>query len=100
IAAGRWCNAVSREYYACFYAASAALYCHGLHAKKHGGAQAAFNREFVHSGEVSKDINEVYMMLLERRLEVDYEDFPDATAEEARAWLSKAETFVAAVGDL
>ena len=100
IAAGRWCNAVSREYYACFYAVSAALYCRGLHAKKHSGAQTAFNREFVHTGDISKDDNDVYMKLLERRLDVDYEDFPDATEAEAKEWLPKAEAFVATVGEL
>ena len=100
IAAGRWCNAISREYYACFYAVSAALYCRGLHAKKHGGAQTAFNREFVHTGEIDKATNNVYMSLLERRLDVDYEDFPDATEDEVTAWLPKAEAFVEAVGRL
>jgi uncharacterized protein (UPF0332 family) len=68
-----------------------------LQAKKHGGAQAAFNREFVHTGLLDRERCRVYLELLKRRLEVDYEEYADATESEVLEWLPKAEHFVAAV---
>ena len=56
--AGRWNACVNRLYYACFYAVSALLVRHGLSSSKHTGVRSLFNRHYVKTGKVPKDLPE------------------------------------------
>ena len=73
--AGRWNACVNRLFYSCFYAVSALLVRHGLSLSKHTGARSLFNKNFVKTGIVTKDLAQVYNDLFERRQEGDYVDF-------------------------
>lgn len=73
--AGRWNACVNRLFYSCFYAVSALLVRHGLSSSKHTGARSLFNKNFVKTGIVTKDLAQVYNDLFERRQEGDYVDF-------------------------
>ncbi|MFN3690486.1 MAG: HEPN domain-containing protein, partial [Fimbriimonadales bacterium] len=52
-AANLFPEAVSRLYYAAFYAVNALLLQHDLSSRKHTGVQALFNKHFVKTGLVS-----------------------------------------------
>ena len=92
--AGRWNACVNRLYYACFYAVSALLVRHGLSSSKHTGVRSLFNRHYVKTGKVPKDLARVYNDLFERRQEGDYIDFVRFQESQVLPWISKAEQLI------
>jgi len=68
---GRWNACVNRLYYACFYAISALLVRDGLSSSKHAGVRSLFNRQYVKTGKIPKNLASVYNDLFERRREGD-----------------------------
>jgi len=67
-------DSLSKIYYAVFYAVSAWLSQKKLNPKTHQGLKSLFHKEFVFTGEVSKEQGEFFDMLQAKRFEVDYED--------------------------
>jgi uncharacterized protein (UPF0332 family) len=65
--AGRWNACVNRLYYTCFYAISALLVRDGLASSKHAGVRSLFNRQYVKTGKIPKDLARIYNDLFERR---------------------------------
>ena len=92
--ADRWNTCVNRLYYACFYAISALLATKKLASSKHSGVRSLFNRYYVKTGLVSKDLATIYNDLFERRQESDYVDFIDFQEPQVVPWISKAESFI------
>ena len=92
--AGRWNACVNRLFYSCFYAVSALLVRHGLSSSKHTGARSLFNKNFVKTGIVTKDLAQVYNDLFERRQEGDYVDFVHFDESRVRPWISRTEDFI------
>ena len=92
--AGRWNACVNRLYYACFYAVSALLIRRGLSSSKHTGVRSLFNRHYVKTGKVPKDLARIYNDLFERRQEGDYIDFVRFQESQVLPWISKAEELV------
>lgn len=90
----RWNACVNRLYYACFYAISALLIQDGLSSSKHAGVRSLFNRYYVKTGKVPKDMARVYNDLFERRQESDYMDFVVFQESQVRPWIPQAEAFV------
>lgn len=90
----RWNPCVNRLYYACFYAVSALLVQHGLSSSKHTGVRSLFNRHYVKTGVVPKELAQLYNDLCERRQESDYMDFVDFEESQVRPWIFRAEQFV------
>lgn len=72
---GFWNTAVSRMYYACYYAVAALLLKHGISVKTHAGMRQAFSKEFVLTGLVDKEWSRFYSKLYDRRQTGDYDDF-------------------------
>src|ERR687891_344957 len=68
--------AVSRAYYAAFYAAKAALNGLGHDPSTHAGMNAAFGRYVVKQSGVSPDAGRALNRLLDRRILADYEIEP------------------------
>lgn len=87
----RWNACVNRLYYACFYAVSALLLCDGLSSSKHSGIRGLFNKQYVKTGQIPKDIARIYNDLFERRQEVDYIDFVNFQESQVLPWISKVE---------
>jgi uncharacterized protein (UPF0332 family) len=98
--AGRWNACVNRLYYACFYAVSALLVRDGLSSSKHAGIRGLFNREYVKTGKVPKDLARIYNDLFERRQEGDYIDFVSFQESQVVPWISKAEELVGYIAGL
>ena len=92
--AARWNTCVNRLYYACFYAVSALLIQNGLSSSKHTGIRSFFNRHYVKTGKVTKEMAQIYNDLFERRQESDYLDFIHFEESEVRPWISNAEAFI------
>jgi uncharacterized protein (UPF0332 family) len=93
--AGRWNASVNRLYYACFYAVSALLVGRGLSSSRHSGVRSLFNKHYVKTGKVQKDLARIYNDLFERRQEGDYIDFVQFEESQVRPWISEAEKFIA-----
>lgn len=53
---GHYDVAVSRAYYAMFYAATALLHSQGISRKKHSGVHSAFGQQFVKTGLIEPGI--------------------------------------------
>ena len=85
---------MNRLYYACFYAVSALLIQQGLSSSKHTGIRSLFNRHYVKTGKVAKEMAQIYNDLFERRQESDYLDFIRFKESQVSPWISKAEEFV------
>ena len=97
--AGRWNACVNRLYYACFYAVSAVLVKDGLASAKHTGVRGLFNKHYVKTGKVPKELARIYNDLFERRQEGDYIDFVSFKETQVFPWISQAEKFVEHITD-
>jgi len=89
-------QAVSRAYYAAFYAAQAALGILGETRSKHSGVLSAFGSLVVREGGLSEDAGRVLRSLFERRNAADYGD-EVPQRKETEAAISDAARFVEAV---
>lgn len=69
---GYYNDAVSRAYYAMFYAARALLASHDLHPKGHKGLIIQFGLEFVKKGFIEETYGRALSYAKERRETVDY----------------------------
>jgi len=96
----RWNASVNRLYYACFYAVSALLVLDGSSYSRHTGVRGHFNRQYVSTGKISKDLARVYNDLFERRQEGDYIDFVDFQEPQVLPWISKTEEFIDNLAEL
>jgi len=98
--ASRWNPCVNRLYYACFYAVSGLLLQDGLSSSKHTGVRSLFNRHYVRTGKVPKELAPMYNDLFERRQEGDYMDFVDFEEAQVRPWMARAEKFIEHIASL
>jgi uncharacterized protein (UPF0332 family) len=98
--ASRWAACVNRLYYACFYAVSALLLQDGLSSAKHTGVRSLFNRHFVKTDKVPRELAQTYNDLFARRQESDYLDFVHLEAVQVRPWIAEAEQLVEHVASL
>jgi len=92
--AGRWNACVNRLYYACFYVVSALLLYNGLSSSKHTGVRSLFNRQYVKTGKIPKELARTYNDLFERRQESDYIDFVIFRKSQVLPLISKAEQLI------
>ena len=87
-------TAVSRTYYAMFYAATAVLGSRGLWRSKHQGLIAAFGEHFVRPGLIEPRFGRILHEAFEARLDSDYVPHSDLSENSARQLVAKAEDFV------
>ena len=98
LADGRLKAAVNRAYYAMFYAAHAVLAEAGVEAPRtHGGTVQLFNKEFVASGKLDRDLGRTLGMAYRLRRRSDYEVFANVGEGQVEEVARNAETFLAAV---
>ena len=98
--AGRWNTCVNRLYYACFYAVTALLVKDDLASPKHTGVRSLFNKHYVKTGKVPRDLARIYNDLFERRQEGDYIDFVIFKETQVFPWISQAKKFVVHITSL
>ena len=90
-------DAINRSYYAAFYAARAVLAIEGVDLKRHKDVVAHFNKEYVATGKVSRDLGRLLARLQQKREQSDYDDFFIASREEAEKQLKNAISIVAGI---
>lgn len=98
--AGLWNRCVNSIYYACFYAASALLVRHGLASPRHSGVLGIFQREFVRTGHVPRELGRFYQRMFERRQEGDYQDLIWFEESQVRPWIDQARQFITSIVSL
>jgi uncharacterized protein (UPF0332 family) len=91
--AGRWNTCVNRLYHSCFYAVSALLVRDGLFSSEYTGVRSLFNRHYIRTGEVPRNLARVYNDLFERRQESDYADFVHFQADQVRPYFLRIEFY-------
>jgi uncharacterized protein (UPF0332 family) len=90
----RWNSCINRLYYSCFYAVSALLAKDNLSSPKHTGVRSLFNKNYVRTGIISKDLAAVFNELFEYRLEADYTDFTNFEESQVSPFLDKVWEFL------
>lgn len=86
--------AINRAYYAMFYAVLALLHTTGLGTSKHSGAIALFDREFVKSGKLDKDLSRTLHDAFALRQRMDYDELAEPEPAEVIELLDNAREFV------
>jgi uncharacterized protein (UPF0332 family) len=100
LAADAYTFAINRAYYALFYAVSALLLEEGRQFSKHSGVRAAFNRDLVKPGRLSRKHGELYNQLFRDRQEGDYIEFTTFDAPYVQEKIVACEEFLAALRPL
>ena len=94
LAQGFYPEALSRAYYAMFYAAKAALTLEGVHVRKHSSVISAFGRCFAKTGRVPSRLHVALREALDDRHEADYALISDISREEAERRMEEANEFI------
>ena len=87
-------DSVSRSSYAIFQAARALLVTEQLESRKHSGVIALFNRYFVKTGKVDKQLGMVLKDARRSREMADYSDLAEFAREDAEDQIQDAEKFI------
>lgn len=87
---GYYNTAVTRLYYACFYAVEALLLKNHIQAQTHSGVKAMFGLHFVNTGKVPVQIGKTISTLYEKRQSSDYEDFVFCDQQDVKDLKEKA----------
>ena len=94
-------QALSRAYYAGFYAATAALESKRIKRAKHSGVQSAFGQFLVKSKTIEPEYSNIYVRVRESRELSDYErgfapmaDFTDEKIAEAEKFVARMEKYL------
>jgi len=94
VGGGHFSDAVSRAYYAMFFAARALLLERGIEARTHSGLVGMLYEHYVRSGVLDRNVAGLLPAAMAARHEADY-GFPDtATQLEAQETLADAERFL------
>jgi hypothetical protein len=89
-------QAISRAYYAAFYAAEEALGSLGESRSKHSGVVAAFGKLVVREGGLEEEMGRILRSLFEQRNDADYGE-AEVSRQDAELAIGDAEQFVNAV---
>ncbi len=93
-------STVNRIYYAMFYAVNALLITKELFSSKHTGVRALFNKEFIKTGLIEKQLGKFYSNMFDNRQEGDYKDFVKFKKEDVKEWFKRAEEFINKIEEL
>jgi uncharacterized protein (UPF0332 family) len=92
---GKYKVALTRAYYAVFYAASAMLLSEGIKRSKHSGVQSAFRQFFIKPSVIEVEYSDIYGAIRDARELSDYELWFMLAEEFAETIVADAEKFVA-----
>lgn len=94
-----WADALSKSYYAMFYAASALVRTKDLRPSKHSAIIAAVGEHFAKPGLIDRRLHRQLIDMFDERQIADYEVLLAITEEQAQEGLQAAEQFVIAVAE-
>lgn len=90
-------TAVSRLYYAAFYAINALLAENDFNPKTHTGTKTLFNKEFILTGKMESRFSDFYSFLMAKRFEADYDDFVFIDEKKLSSLVAETEEFITAI---
>ena len=94
-------DAISRAYYAMFYAAKALLIRDGVSAgSKHSAVVSAFGREYAKKGKIEPRYHQMLIEDFEWRQKADYDVFWHADRETAQGRVTDAREFVSLISKI
>jgi uncharacterized protein len=90
-------DAISRAYYAMFYATQAILFTKGLSAKSHSGTVNIFGQEIVEKGIVPKELGRILNKAHALRQKSDYDANADFEMEDVEKLIEETKLFLAQI---
>lgn len=93
---GDYDSAVSRIYYAAFFAAETLLDALKLEYSSHKAVISAYGKEFAQKGVLDADFHRLLIRAFEKRQQADYMADPGFDRDEVAELLSEAQTFLKA----
>ena len=90
-------SSINRSYYSIFHAIRAVNALDGFDSSKHSGVISHFNQEYVKTGLFKKEVSKIIRNASELREQADYEDFYEASQEEAADVFEQATRFISVV---
>ena len=90
-------SSINRSYYSIFHAIRAVNALDGFDSSKHSGVISHFNQEYVKTGLFEKEVPKIIRNASELREQADYEDFYEASQEEAADVFEQATRFISVV---
>lgn len=94
---GFYNSAVSRLYYACYYAAVALLIANKFETQTHAGVKTMLACHFVRTNRLDKELAKTFFELFDLRHSNDYDDFSLCDKETIEALMRPAENFIDAI---
>ncbi len=95
--AGYYDASANRSYYAIFHAARAVLMLNGQDYKKHSGVIAFFNRDYIKTEILDRQLGKILRDAFEIRTDCDYEDFYVVAKEDVEQQIKNAAYFILAI---
>jgi uncharacterized protein (UPF0332 family) len=86
--------AISRLYYACYYAVIALLISKEIKAQTHAGVRQMFGLYFIKTGLLDKSHGKLFSEVFDMRLTGDYDDFIECSKEEVIELLEPAKILI------
>ena len=97
---GFYNTAISRMYYACYYAVSALLIANRITTKSHDGVKQMFSLHFIKAGKVDTKYGRFYSTLFQKRITGDYEDLFNHDLSMCQTLYPQAVDFVSVIDDI
>lgn len=97
--AGHYRGAISRAYYAMFYAIQVLVVQNKVKVSKHSGVISYFDREFVKPGIINKKFSKWLHRLFDLRQDADYGDMFEPSEEQCQQAVEQASEFVLRIRD-
>ncbi len=97
LANGHLPDAISKAYYAMFYAANAALRAQDIGVSKHSAVIAEFGKVYAKTGSIDPRLHRALIDAFDERQEADYNVFLEVEEQQVRQRVEDAQAFVEAV---
>jgi len=93
-AAGDYCGAANRSYYAIFHCVRSILALDGIDFSKHSGIIAYFQKTYVKTGVFGKEYSRILTEAFTVRSESDYDDYYVISKDDIDFQIKNAESFI------
>ncbi|CAD5964518.1 UPF0332 protein [Planktothrix tepida] len=90
-------GSINRSYYAMFYGTMGLLSLKNIGSSKHSGVISFFDREFIKTGELSKDLSRSLHRAFEERQMSDYGEMLEPDELTARELIDQADVFISSI---
>ncbi|TAL69225.1 MAG: HEPN domain-containing protein [Bacteroidetes bacterium] len=93
-------TAMNRIYYAGFNIITALMLIEDFSSSKHSQLIGKFNKDYIHSGIIDKEIADILNLSFRKRTAVDYHDFTIVVKDEVQLYYKKMKKFVKVIDEI